>query len=134
MAKPVIIAIALPPAAVETLEAALPAEVVPLIVVARDVDEGLALLDEAAAAPRLAGLRLIVIDGRLIPAQRYALLAAARRQTRLAECPVLVWGGSDDPALRNVPAVSWLDRPDSYDAFQRLGQDLARVLGGASPG
>jgi hypothetical protein len=128
----VIAVIALPAQAVETLEAALPPDATPLIVVARDVDEGLAMLDEAAASPKLTGLRLIVIDGRLVPAQRYALLAAARRQPRLAECPVLVWGGGDDPALRNVPAVSWLDRPDSYQAFERLAQDLARILGGAT--
>ena len=111
----------------EALEAALPADgEPPLIVTATGANEGAALLDELAHA-RGRRADLLVVDLGL--ADGAALVARARASERLAGCPILAVGGARaGGAARQLPGVSTLPPLRGYADFERLSRLLSELL------
>ena len=112
----------------EALEAALPEEgEPPLIVTAEGAIEGAALIDELAHA-RGRRADLLVVDLGL--ADGAALVARARRADRLAACPILAVGGpAPGGEARQLPGVSTLPPLRGYADFERLSRLVRELLG-----
>ena len=113
----------------EALEAALPEDgEPPLIVTADGAVEGAALIDELAHA-RGRRADLLIIDLGL--AAGADLVARARRADRLADCPILAVGGpAPSGAARQLPGVSTMPPLRGYADFERLSRLLRELLAG----